>query len=355
MRSPGTLTGLLYHRSVQDAARHTVNVAFLGMALLGGSAAAAPADRLDRFRELTASIDPSQDDALREIYALLDGEIAESLAGGGVFASPSFLAERLEAFTETWGGLTARLLPLERALAAAFSFTEWPRGSTVRVYARDGGSAPLAVLAEEGRPQMRALPGPAGARQILVLWEGAPAADRARTLRFDVLREEADGVRVAWRSSSDLAPEGFTARWYAVRGTEITVRHEERYPGWAPGCEGQAEFEDVYRLSKGSGAFTRATRREINSWHRDLHAAAERLFLALVRGDRATLGRLVPDAAVRARLPSSLRSEPACDGPPARDGAVAIAAAAGEREPWTLTFRRVSGGWRLSAAAPVVP
>lgn len=318
--------------------------------------AAAPPDRLDRFRELTTGIDPSEDRVLGEVYALLDGEIAESLAGGGVFASPEFVGERLEAFAETWGGLTARLLPLERTMAAAFSFTELPRGSTVRFYARSGGrSVPLTVLAEDGWPHVRPLPpGPRGVRQILVVWEGPPAPDGARAVRFDVVREDTEGARVAW-SSSAIAPEGLAARWYVVRGTEIAVRHQARYPGWTPGCDGQTEYEDVYRLPRGASAFARVSRRDINGWHRDVHAAAERLFSALARGDRAALGLLVPDGSLRARLPSGLRSEPACDGLPGRDGTAFIAAAAGERAPWTLTFGRAAGSWRLSVAAPMVP
>jgi hypothetical protein len=169
-----------------------------------------------------------------------------------------------------------------------------------------------------------------------------------------VVREEAATVRVAWDSSA-LFPGGLAAHWYGVRGTEITVRHAARYPGWTPGCDGQAEYEDVYRLAPGGSAFTRTSRREINAWHREVHAMAERLFTALARGDRAALGALVPDAALRGRLPATLRGEPACDGAPGPDGTVAIAAVAGHRDPWTLTFRRAAGGWRLLAAAPMAP
>src|SRR5262249_59311152 len=107
-----------------------------------------------------------------------------------------------------------------------------------------------------------------------------------------------------------------------VRGSDITVRHEARYPGWTPGCDGQAEYEDVYRLTPGGSTFARAARRDVNAWHRELHAMASSLFTALGKGDRAMLGKLVPDAAVRKRLPATLRSEPACDAPPSPAGIV---------------------------------
>jgi len=84
---------------------------------LAGASAADPADRLDRFRELAASqlglaqLLESQPpaDAYREIYALLDDEIVESLGSGGVFASLEFLQDRLDAFAEVWGGASLRL------------------------------------------------------------------------------------------------------------------------------------------------------------------------------------------------------------------------------------------------------
>jgi hypothetical protein len=148
-----------------------------------------PADRLDRFRELAGRIDPAVGGPLAEVYALLDGEIVESLAGGGVFASPAFLRERLEAFADAWGGLSVHLLPLERTTVAAFSFTELSHGSSVRVYGRTRGGAVLVeALAEDGWPIVRPLPSDgARASRFLVTWEGAPTADGA----FPALRGRA--------------------------------------------------------------------------------------------------------------------------------------------------------------------
>jgi hypothetical protein len=130
----------------------------------------------------------------------------------------------------------------------------------------------------------------------------------------------------------------------------MRIRYELRYPGWAPGCEGQAEAEDVYRVSP-AAVVTRVARREHDAWHRDLHAAVSRLMSALAAGDETALAALVTDRALRARLPSTLRPEPTCD---ARDGATVSVAAAADRQPWTLTFRRVGPGWRLTGASRVL-
>jgi hypothetical protein len=327
----------------------------LGAALIAAGAPATAEDRLDRFRELARALDGSDADAPAAASALLDAEIVDNLAAGGVFAAPAFLEERLDAFVAAWGGLAVRVLPLERATVVALSFTELPRGSTVRVYGRRHGTPVLlTALAAEGWPAVWSLPqAGTGAGQFLVAWEGPPTSDGARPLRLEVVREDAQGVRVTWSSAREL-PGGLTARWYVVRGTDITIRHEARYPGRAPGCPQQAEYEDVYRLPRGGSAYVRASRREHNGWHRELHAAAAGLFAALARGDRG-LASLVPDADVRRRLPPTLRHEPACDGPPGRDGTVSLPAVAGALEPWTVTFRREAGRWRLTAAAPMVP
>ena len=61
------------------------------------------------------------------------------------------------------------------------------------------------VLAEDGWPVVRPLPpGPMRARQLLVLWEGSPGGDGARSLRFDVVREDGPGAPVVWRSTAPI-------------------------------------------------------------------------------------------------------------------------------------------------------
>jgi hypothetical protein len=145
--------------------------------------------------------------------------------------------------------------------------------------------------------------------------------------------------------------EGLRARTWSVRGGELRIRYELRYPGWAPGCEGQTEAEDVYRLA-GPGSITRVARREHDAWHRDLHAAVERLTEALAARDEAALAALVPDRGLRGRLPAALRAEPSCD---AREGGETVSVAAvADRRPWALTFRQAGARWRLIAATPVL-
>ena len=98
-------------------------------------------DRLERFRELASSrlalgdLDPDNPtEAYRDIYALLDDEIVESLASGGVFASSEFLQDRLDAFGDAWGGAQFRLTRLGRLVVGAFRLTEAGGGNSVRVY-----------------------------------------------------------------------------------------------------------------------------------------------------------------------------------------------------------------------------
>ena len=82
-------------------------VALLGVGPIG---AAGRGDRLDRFRELAASRlalgqileADAPDEAYREIYAVLDDEIVESLASGGPYASLAFLQDRLDSFADAW-------------------------------------------------------------------------------------------------------------------------------------------------------------------------------------------------------------------------------------------------------------
>jgi hypothetical protein len=136
------------------------------------------------------------------------------------------------------------------------------------------------------------------------------------------------------------------------------VRYEPRYPGWKPGCAEQTEYEDRYRLAA-SGGLVLARRRIRNGWHRELGAAADRLFRALAGDDARALEALVPARALRVRLPRSLEPEPVCEpGPPrGRPASVTMAATElrdGRRVPWTLTWARAPAGWRLRAAEPVL-
>ncbi|HXU87434.1 MAG TPA: hypothetical protein VFQ62_01145 [Methylomirabilota bacterium] len=336
-------------------------VLFLAGTCAVATGRAAP-DRLDRFRELARSrlglaelVDPENPaEAYRDIYALLDEEIVESLTSGGVFASLEFLQDRIDAFGEAWGGAHIRLARVGRLLVGAFRLTEGSTGNSVRVYGplREE-SALLATLYRDGRPTLHSLPPGADGPQFIAAWEGSLSGRGTRELRIDLLRAHADGVRVAWTTAS-LFPDGLYARAYVVRPPEIRIRYELHYPGWIPGCEGQTEQEDVYRVVPGPAAVTRVGRQQHNPWHRELHAAVSNLFAALAAGDESAIASLVPDRDLRARLPA-LAADPACDAADGTRESVSIAATGPERRPWSLTFRRAGVRWRLTGASVVSP
>ena len=320
-------------------------------------------DRLDRFRELAATrLGLAQTgaadgpDAYRETYGLLDEEIVENLASGGPFASTPFLQDRLDAFAEVWGGAALRVLRIGPIVVGVFRLGDGPGGSAIHVYGLLGGEpALLTVLSRDARPTVyRSAPARDGSPQFIVAWEGAPSGRGTYALRLDLARQRGDAARIVW-TTADLFPEGLFARGYSVRDGQIAIRYELRYPGWTPGCEGQTEAEDVFRMTPATAGFTRVSHREHNAWHRDLHASVTRLFDAIRTGDRATLATLVVDPDLVSRLPARLRSEPACDATDGANPMKVSVAATGEREPWQLTFRRTGARWRLSAAAPVIP
>jgi hypothetical protein len=318
-------------------------------------------DRLERFRDLAgnrlatlqldASLRPGDDE--REIYALLDEEIVQNLAAGGLFASAGFLQDRLDGFAEAWGGAAFRALRVgPRAVVA--SYLGDGGANSVRVYGPLGGEAALlGAVRREGRPVLPALPSaPRGSAQFLVAWEGAASGRGTRELRLEVVRLRGDDVTVGW-STAELFPEGLVARAYRVRGTDVTVRYELHYPGWTPGCEGQTEQEDVYRFVPERGTLVRASRRQHNDWHAGLHQFVSRVLSALASGDRGTLARLVPDPRLRNALPAPLDRDAACDAREA-GGPVSVAAVADAGRPWTLTFLRAGTRWRLTAASPML-
>ena len=336
----------------------------IGLVLLFGASwavAGEPGDRLDRFRELAASqlalaqvLEPdAPGEAYREIYALLDDEIVESLASGGPFASLEFLQDRLDSFADAWGGAVLRLVRAGGFLVGAFVLTDRSTGNSVRIYGRLAGEGPalLTTFYREGRPSVSVLPR-ARNGAFVVAWEGPPSGWGTRPLRVDLLHAASDGVRVAW-STTEVFADGLLARSWSVRGSDVRIRYEVRYPGWAPGCDGQTEQEDVYRLTP-VAAVIRVARQEHDAWHRQLHATVGRLVTALAARDEATLSTLVPDRSLRSQLPATLHPEPSCDGRVGVAGDTISVAAAADRQPWTLTFRRQGVGWRLTSATRVL-
>src|SRR6266446_6368435 len=313
----GNRTSLLYHRRVSRLTGGTTRKLLAGLAMLGTAAlltdrldAAGPVDRLDQFRTLArarsignGSPDGSPD-AYREMYALLDEEIVESLGTGGLYASTGFLQDRLDAFGEAWGAAAVDVVRVGRLMVGAFQMSDAPGVNSVRVYGRLGGEAALlTTLSREGRPTLFPwAPAANGVPQFLVAWEGPASGRGTRALRLDLVRQQGEGVRVVW-SSTDVFPNGLMARAYTVRGEEIRVRYELHYPGWIPGCEGQTEAEDVFVPARESGTIARRAGRQLNTWHRELRAAVAQVFDALAADDQGALARLVADAELRRRLP----------------------------------------------------
>jgi len=322
-------------------------------------------DRLDRFRALASDrLSAAQvldgdaaTEAYREAYALLDEEVVESLGSGSVFASVGFLQERLDAFGDAWGGAAVRVTRLGRFTVGVFQLGERAMANSVRVYGKLGDDAALlTTLVQDGRPALFPLPPAAGgAVQFLIAWEGTASGRGSRPVRLDVARQQGDGVRVVW-STADAYPEGLVARTYTVRGADLRIRYELPYAGRVPGCEGQTEQEDVYRLAAGASVYTRVSQRQFDAWHRDLRASASRFFAALAAGDRRTVLTFVPDAKVREKLPARLDAEPVCDAAGGAKGEqVAVAASDAHGAPWTVTFQREGVRWRVTTAAPVIP
>lgn len=343
-------------------------VCLLGSVFLAGQPirtfAGPAADRLDRFRELArtrltaAETDGESARALfREMYALLDGEIVESLESGGVFASEGFLQDRLDAFNEAWGGAALRIVRLGRLIVGTFRLAAAAEGSSVRVYGASRGAASLlGTIHREGTPTLYPMPPAAGgAAQFVIVWEAARSGRGTTPVRVELVRHERDRVRTVW-STADLFGGDLQAWSHAVRGPAITLRYELQYAGWVPGCDGQTEQEDLFRYTPARQTFELVRRRLHNDWHRDFRAVVGRLLTALQAADRRALEDLVPDARVRAALSPSLEAEAACDALDTTPPSVVSVAAAlgGERRPWALTFRRAGAAWRLVAAEPVI-
>jgi len=351
-------------------------IAGAALVLVAHAAEGVPGDRLTRFAELGRLVSggaetPTELDAeaaLAELFALADDEIVENLTSGEPFASVAFLQERLDAFMATWGGAGFRVQRVGRPGAGApltiGLFTvpgPAPRGS-VRVYGRraDGAIARLAAIAHEGTPDLHPWPSARdGAPQFAASWLGAGSGLGGRPFDVEIWRRGGrEGVERMW-SLAAVSPEGVDALGFSIKAGEIAIRHEPRYPGWKPGCPGQTEQTDLYRLDPRRGVPTLAGRHVVNGWHRELQAAVDRLLSALAAGRTAAVADLVPDRALRARLPAALAREPACDQVDGRTPpAVVVVAATEDRGaamvPWSLTWRRAPKGWRLSAATPVL-
>ena len=346
--------------------------ALIGLTLL--LLAAVPAwagpggDRLDRFRTIATSrlsivedtgeaLDPATE---AEVEALLDGEVLDSLSAGGPFASAAFIQDRLDAFGDAWGGASLRVEALGGSLLAArFRLSAKGVGDSVRVYGPAGGKpALLRAWREDGVPEIYAWPAARGGpADLLVVWSGTASGWGSRPLALTLWRVR-DGVPSAVWRSADRYPDGLWVSQIDIKPGRVGFHQEVRYPGWKPGCDVQAEQEDRYRADP-AGGLVLVSRQLFNGWHRELGRSATRFFAALAAGDRKTLAQLVPDPALRARLPAGLASEAACDVQNPDTPRTAIVAAAapmpgGRLEPWSLWWGLGPSGWRLTGAAPVL-
>lgn len=326
-------------------------------------AGAVESDRLERFHQLAASrlgtLDLSESDAaaevLQDIYALLDDEILENLKAGSVFASEGFLQERLKAFSEVWGGSAFQLLTLPAGdlTVGGIQLSPGAWGNSIRVYRGKGPQAEfLAAIYRPGVPHLSPMPPTrAGQGQFLAVWVGPLSPWGTPALRIELWRQEKDRVRAVW-TTADLFGPDLHVLSHRVRGLEIMIYYETRYPGWKPGCERQTEQADHYRYVPASETFALTRREVLNGWHRELYAAVERLLAALRQDNRRVLSALGVTPELRRTVPDRLERDSVCDivdGPSAEVVRVS-ATAPGDPRPWTLTFRRTREGWRLQSA-----
>jgi hypothetical protein len=340
----------------------------LGLLAASVSSGGADVDRLQRYRQLAAerlgALESSgsrlSGEVFEEMSGLLDEEILENLEAGSVFASEAFLQDRLDAFSEAWGGSAFRVLRLPGGALTVASVQLSPGafGNSVRVYRRvDRRAEFLGAVHRPGTPRLFAMPSTrAGAAQFLVAWVGPAASAGATALQIELYRQVGDQIRAVW-STADLFGPDFFALSHDVRGTQVTVRYAPRYAGWTLGCERQTEQEDRYRYVPESETFTRAGRRVYNGWHRELHVTVERLIAALRAGDQRALGALAVSPKLWRDLPGPPEPEPACDIVHDSSAHVVTVSATvpGDPRPWGLRFRQTPGGWRLVGVGPVGP
>jgi len=341
--------------------------ALLFLTLVAPAGAAPAADRLERFREIATSrlavventggaLDPS---VQGEIDAILDGEVLDSLRAGGPYASAEFIRERLESFSDAWGGASLRIQSLgDGLLLGRFRLSARGVGNSVRLYrATREDAALLRAWNEGGVPEAYWWNNPKGGGvEFLLAWAGEAGA-QSWPLRLELWRMRGGTLAPMWRSA-DRYPDGLWVSHVDIAAGRLILRRELRYPGWKPGCDVQAEQEDRYGPAPGGG-LALVGRQVFNGWHRELQRSATRFFAALATGDGKTLAELVPDASLRARLPRGLLPEAACDSQnPDTPGTAIVAAAAplpsGARSPWSLWWGRRPSGWRLTGAAPVL-
>src|SRR4030095_9528466 len=117
----------------------------------------------------------------------------ENLRGGGIFAGPDFIQERLEGFNSAWGGARFRVLRLgaegARALTVALSgLNGGAAPGSVRVFTGTGAAAALTrTITHPGTPEAYSWPSARdGSPQLALTWVRAPGAARRSPVRVGV-------------------------------------------------------------------------------------------------------------------------------------------------------------------------
>ena len=206
---------------------------FVGLSAPAGAAPAA--DRLERFREIAlsrlavventgAALDPS---VQGEIDAILDGEVLDSLRAGGPYASAEFIRERLDSFSDAWGGASLRIQPLgDGLLLGRFRLSAKGVGSSVRLYrATRGEAALLRAWHEGGVPEAyRWGNSKGGGVEFLLAWAGEASA-QSWPLRLELWRMRAGSLAPVWRSV-DRYPDGLWVSHVDIAPGRITLRRE---------------------------------------------------------------------------------------------------------------------------------
>ena len=333
------------------------------------------ADRLERFRAVARErargrrwTAAERDRAIGELYELVDAEVLDSLRGEEPFSSLVFIRDRLDAMMEAWGGATLRVLRIPAAGSRApVTVGLYSPRPAWRARARSAStSGPGRRRARGGlhprRPARRA--GVAGG--TATGWRACSrcGADRspgrgcARCTRSCGKPRSRSG-EAAWTTATQW-PEGLAGDRLAHPGRRAASCATSRLPGLEARMRGADRAGGPLPAGRGRAGSRSRGGRSRTRWHRELGAAADRLFQALAAGGRGRRwARLVPAPALRARLPPRLVPEPVCEqrgpGGPRGDGdgggdraARRPARAVGAH----MDARPGAAGWRLTAAGP---
>ena len=293
-------------------------------------------------------------DAYREAYALLDEEIVESLGSGGVFASTAFLQDRLDAFSDAWGGAAVRIVRLGQLTVGVFQLGERATANSVRVYGRlRDEAALLTTLAREGRPSALSAVAGAGRRGAVPRRVGRRRVDARQPAAAP--RRRAPAGRGRPRRVVDrrrLSRRLLVARSYTVRGAGAAHALRAALSGMGAGLRGaDGARGSSIGSTPATGAYARVSQRQYEAWHRELRASASRLFAALAGGDRRTVaGARARSARARAAAGAARRRARVRRDERRQGRERPVAASDGQGSPWTLTFQR--DGRRAGASRP---